>query len=210
MTYNLLLQWNKAAIPLPHLEELNHFLKQPFLPKEKVPVSSDFYRKAVPTLDSLDSLNWCSSSVLEGLFHVDESRSASELLHLLTIAIKCRPPPNDGTESSFHSFWDKNIGDILLGLVPNCRQIRDSNNPTSAYLERPDFGLLFRLICLFRGEEKPEDFSGQHPRDELLSKLNWNYDPAPYVLGLHFTTTSNYIPTNNSLSLQPIMPLAIM
>ena len=209
VTSNLLLQWSTAGIPVPDLVELNHFLKRPFLPEEKVTVSSDFFRKAVPTLDPLDRVNWCSVSVLEDLFHVDESRSASELLHLLTIAVKGRPPPNDGTEASFISFWDKNIGDILLGLVPNCRQIRESNKYTNTCLQRPDFGLLFRLICLFRDEEEAEDYSGQHPRDELLSKLNWNYDPAPYVLGLHFTTTSNYS-TNNSLSLQRIMPLAIM
>ena len=161
------------------------------MPEQKVPVSSDFYRIAVPTLDPLDRVNWCSSSVLEGLFHVDESRSASELLHLLTVAVKSRPPPNDGIEASFISFWDKNIGDLLLGLVPNCRQIRDSKKNTNTCLQRPDFGLLLRLICLFRGEEKAEDYSGQHPREELPSKLNWNYDPAPYVESLGFVFHDN-------------------
>jgi hypothetical protein len=36
---------------------------------------------------------------------------------------------------------------------------------------------------VFRGEEKDDWFAGTHPRNGLLEKLNWTYDPAPYILG---------------------------
>jgi hypothetical protein len=197
VTSSLLNHWHTTSVP--SLLDLNHYLKRSFSREEKVPVSDDFYQKLVPTLDALDRVNWCSRATLEELFYVDDNRSASELLHIFTVAIKSRPSSSDGTEASFIGFWDNNIGNILINLLPDCNRIRDSNHHTNTNLQRPDFGLLLDLICLFRGEEKPPVYTGMHPRDELFDKLLWKYDPAPYILGLYFKYNSYCYSANNWL-----------
>ncbi|KXS10369.1 hypothetical protein M427DRAFT_482572 [Gonapodya prolifera JEL478] len=55
---------------------------------------------------------------------------------------------------------------------------------TCTKLKRPDFGYLLRHNCVLRGEEKPP-ISGDDPRRELVDKLVWTYDPAPYVFGYY-------------------------
>jgi len=89
---------------------------------------------------------------------------------------------NDSTESAFHTFWDGNI-QRLLEVTILCRTIQDSNKQMSTALLRPDFGVLIDGICVFRDEEKAPKYHGPHPKDELIQKLTWTYDPAPYILG---------------------------
>jgi hypothetical protein len=64
-----------------------------------------------------------------------------------------------------------------------CRTIWDSNEQTSTALLRLDFGVLIDGVCVFRGEEKVPRYHGPQPKDELIQKLTWMYDPAPYILG---------------------------
>lgn len=99
------------------------------------------------------------------------------------------PPPPDGTESSFHYFWDANIRNVLELLIPTGRSIRDSNENTETGRLRPDFGFLVNGLCTFRGEEKAPG-NTENPKQELGNKLNWVYDPAPYVLGYYATGTN--------------------
>ena len=91
-------------------------------------------------------------------------------------------PPSGGTEDSFISFWDDNIRKIVELLVPSGRSIRNSNRYTETKKLRPDLGFLLDTACPFRGEEKgPEDTTD--PKAELVDKLVWVYNPAPYMLG---------------------------
>jgi hypothetical protein len=147
--------------------------------ENKIPISSLEMRKLVlSTSYRMD----CSQGDLEALFRVTEEEEV-RFLDALKPAINRIPPPTDGSESSFIQFWDDNIRAVLLAIFPTATPIRDSNHRTSTRLYRPDFGFLIRSVCTFRGEEKQNRFTGTHPRDELFNKLNWSYDPAPYILG---------------------------
>jgi hypothetical protein len=105
------------------------------------------------------------------------------LSNIVYRALNFAPPDGDSTEASFHSFWDDNIRWILQSVFIESKTIRDSNMHTSTGLLRPDFGLLLGGNCAFRGEEKAPTYSGRHPKEELIQKLRWTYDPALYILG---------------------------
>ena len=57
-------------------------------------------------------------------------------------------------------------------------------------LNRPDFVLLMRNICVIRGEEKGEGGRGE-PARELIDKFNtWDYGDTPYLFGYYANTTA--------------------
>jgi hypothetical protein len=84
--------------------------------------------------------------------------------------------------SAFHTFWDNYI-QKLLEVAILCRNVWDSNEQTSPAILRLDFGVSIDSVCMFRGEEKVPRYHGPHPKDELIQKLTWMYDPSPYILG---------------------------
>ncbi len=59
--------------------------------------------------------------------------------------------------------------------------LRNSNQHASTRIARPDHALLYRYICIWGGEEKQDESAD--PKSELLDKLVWVYDDAPYILG---------------------------
>jgi hypothetical protein len=132
-----------------------------------------------------DAKHICSQADLEQIFRPSEDERARSFWAMFMTAIITSPPPDSGTEASFISFWDDNIRKII-SAPPSTEIIRDSNRDTSTRLQRPDFGLLITGICTFRAEEKAPIYSGTHPKDELLKKLVWTYDPAPYLLGWRY------------------------
>jgi hypothetical protein len=68
------------------------------------------------------------------LFRVSDVE-ASEALYLLFHSAALRhPPPDDGTEASFVSFWN-----ILELLVPSGKSVWDFNDHTSTPKLRPDY-----------------------------------------------------------------------
>jgi hypothetical protein len=82
----------------------------------------------------------------------------------------------------------------------------------STALLRPDFGVLIDGVCMFRSKEKAPRYHGPHPKDELIQKLTWTYDPAPYILGQcvpypslldQFSFTQVIMPSEPSLCSQP-------
>jgi hypothetical protein len=91
-------------------------------------------------------------------------------------------PPMDGTEDSFHSFWDRNLRGILEIILPRGRSIRNSNQNFETGVLRPDYAFLLKLLALFRGEETSPS-NRNNRRKKLSEKLMWAYTPAPYILG---------------------------
>ena len=122
------------------------------------------------------------------LFRIDDHERAESLYALFYAAVMNSPPNHEATESAFVSFWDYNIRKILEALIPGGISIRDSNQHTSTDSKRPDFGFVYLSVCPFRGEEKSPT-NAQDPRAELSGKMDWTYDPAPYVLGKPFGYT---------------------
>ena len=148
---------------------------------EKVPISNESLRQLTVAAALPHS---CSEQDLRRLFR--EGRD--NMLSILLYNAISHPPPSHGTESSFHSFWDRNTRDILELIFPDGESIRDSNRNTSTYRFHPDYGFLLKGLCTFRGEEKGPENLGD-PRVELRDKLIWAYHPAPYVFGYYVTGT---------------------
>ena len=130
------------------------------------------------------SNQYCSERDLEALFRVTEDEEEeAHMLHTLIPAVYRLPPLMNGTEGSFIRFWDDNIRGLLEEVFTSYISVRDTDQGTSTGLCRPDFSFHLESVCVFRGEEKSNSSTGTHPREELLEKLNWTYDPAPYIPG---------------------------
>jgi len=169
---------------LPSIEELKLLVDQPLAANEKIPLGSDRF---LGLINTTTPVAWCSRTDVESLFRSESDLGYSALDKIFFVVSE--PPPQSGTEASFHSFWDSNVRSILEILIPVGRSIRDSSRHTATGSLRPDYGFLLRKLCTFRGEEKPPD-SNEDPKAGLSNKLAWAYDPAPYVLGQLMSTTS--------------------
>ena len=120
----------------------------------------------------------CSEDDIGTLFKIGE---IDHRLLLFYEAVS-RSPPENGTEHSFIFFWDSNIRAPIELLIPIGQSIRNSKQNTERQGLCPDYGFLIKKVCLFHGEEKGPEDPGD-PKAELADKLNWVYDPAPYILG---------------------------
>ena len=145
----------------------------------------------------METKDICRKVDVGKLFRISDEET-SEPLHLLFYNAVVRPaPPDNGTESSFISFWDDNIRRVLEMLVPLGRSVRGSNHNTSTLKIGPDYGFIIENVCPFRGEEKSPT-SNDDPKAELSYKLAWVYQPAPYVFGEH-----NYLACTRASSHYP-------
>jgi hypothetical protein len=176
----LLQRWATPIFPLPELKTLISYIQEPLAENAKIPLPDHAMRDLSSPLVSLRAI--CHINDVQLLFRSSEDEQADLLWTITKAGLTFDPPDDDSTESAFHQFWDGNIRRIL-DITTKGKCIRDSNNQTSTALLRPDFGVLVNGICAFRGEEKAPRYSGTHPKDELINKLTWTYDPAPYVLG---------------------------
>jgi len=68
----------------------------------------------------------------EKLFRLSEDEEANHLWTILKMAIVTGAPDSDGTEASFHSFWDDNIRKVLGATCTLSKFIRDSNEYSSS------------------------------------------------------------------------------
>jgi hypothetical protein len=161
------------------LQALRSYLQQPLTDKEKIPIPQDVFDELCSsselTTEALDAKQ------LSTLFRVSADEHAPRALWRFFHAIKFEPPTK-GTENLFHSTWDIIISHILQLTLPSAVFLRNSDRDTNTHSQRPDFALNIDGCCVFRGEEKGSDSAGD-PNQELVAKLDWTYDPLPYVLG---------------------------
>ncbi|THU75853.1 hypothetical protein K435DRAFT_813962 [Dendrothele bispora CBS 962.96] len=122
------------------------------------------------------------------LFRSSDSEYAKELEIISLAAASTSPPPLNGTEDSYHMFWDDNIRKVVQIIVPSGKAIWNSNKHTATGILRPDFGFILDDHCPFRGEEKGP-LNDEDPRAELSQKLRWDYGSVPYVLGYYCSGT---------------------
>lgn len=147
----------------------------PLSAEEKVPISANRMEGLVSSIDVQDI---CTRDDVKLLFRVGPGNTPLDKIFFAV----ADSPPISGTEDLFHSFWDKNVREVLELLIPSGKSIRNSNRHTSTKALRPDYAFLLNKLCPFRGEEKPPD-STDDPKKELSTKLIWAYAPAPFVLG---------------------------
>ena len=174
-------RWTRP-VSATNLQSLHSYLQQPLTDQEKIPLSQDLFNTlCVPlTLSTRDET--ITPEGLSTLFRVSKHDTAPSLYMLFGTPIDM-PPPSNGTEDLFHHTWDSNISNIIRFILAGSECIRNSNRYTSTALQRPDYGLIFKKYCIFRGEEKGSD-SGGDPEQELTAKLHWTYHPMTYILGL--------------------------
>ena len=180
---DILHHWSKKSkLSLPSISELPGLLNTPIPHAEKIPLSRTDFDSLLST--ALETTDFCFGADVETLFRVSDTENSPVLYLLFYNAVARPPPPDDGTEGSFISFWDDNVRKILELLVPSGKSIRDSNHHTYTKKLRPDYGFLLDNVCAFRGEEKSPT-NRDDPKAELSDKLTWVYSPAPYVFGEH-------------------------
>ncbi|KAI6045162.1 hypothetical protein EDC04DRAFT_2889346 [Pisolithus marmoratus] len=167
---------NRVRADVPPVEQLRELVERPLAELEKIPIPETMFEALVSVFDA----RRCTTDAAHSLFKVGELDV--NLLHIYSAVLKSAP--DNGTEYSFVSFWDHNIRDILQSIVPTGHAIRNSNLFTSTKLYCPDFGFLLKQLCPFRGEEKGGE-DRKDPKAELVNKLVWMYDPAPYILGYY-------------------------
>ena len=177
---DLLGEWGQPVSPFPDIVDLAQYLNGPLSNEQKIPVSEDLLAQMTQSFMNLEAL---SRADVEVLFRSTEDETADFITTVVKTILMLPNPEDADTETSYISFWDRNIRHLLT-FVLNARAIRDGNQSTSTALQSPAFGLLVNGICVFRGEERAPSYSGKHPRLELFDKLTWTYDPAPYVLGM--------------------------
>ena len=134
---DIILRWSKRTkLSLPAISELPGILNRPLSEDEKIPLSRSQFDNLVS--GSIETKDICRKDDVEKLFRISDEE-ISEALHLLFYnAVVRAAPPDNGTESSFISFWDDNIRRVLEVLVPFGTSVRDSNNNTSSLKLRPD------------------------------------------------------------------------
>ena len=150
-------------------------LQSPLHDSDKIPINNATFN----SLLSRDHPSACTEEDLHTVFRIDEL--SVDTSHVFISVVRRLPPPST-TARSFVHFWDMNIREIIGFLVPAGKMIRNDNLHMVTGDPRPGFGFILKGKCIFRGEEKGPG-SGGNPAVELIDKVDWVYDPAPYILG---------------------------
>ena len=173
----LVQRWTQLTLPLPPLDDLVTYIQGPLAEDDKIPPSEYFMMQF--TSFQVNPRAMCNLDNVKWLSRLSEDEQADVLWTIVKLSLMFSLPDNDSTESAFHIFWDGNI-QRLLEVTILCRTIWDSNEQMSTALLRLDFWVLIDSVCAFRDKEKAPRYHGPHPKYELIQKLTWTYDPAPY------------------------------
>ena len=103
--------WTKPA-KWDLIQHLKEYLEKPLDPDSKIPLSHAEWRALLVT-ESIPT-HACYAEDLELLFKESEDETAVAILDMLKPAITRGPTNLRDTESSLHSFWDRNIRDMRI------------------------------------------------------------------------------------------------
>ena len=170
---------NRAKQPIPAIQHLVGFIEQPLSEDEKIPISQLEFDKLLST----PAPDICDASDIRSLFRIGEPLNHKRLKHI-TFAIENAPFSISGyaSDNSYIFGWDMNIRSIIEILERSGHSNRNASEHTATRNLRPDYSRTIDDKCVLRGEENGPQ-SLEDPKEELGSKLEWVYDPAPYVFG---------------------------
>lgn len=151
-------------------------IETPLSDNEKVPILSSRMQELVSSDSEIRDI--CTNEDVELLFRPSAVSTPLDQIFFTVLA----PPPTDGTEELFYSFWDDNIRTVLELLVPLGSSMRNWGKHTVTRALHPDYAFLLGKLCPFRGEERPPG-SSEDLKTDLSNKFEWLHAPAPYVLG---------------------------
>jgi hypothetical protein len=180
VTYQLVKKWSRP-VPATNLASLRSYLQRPLEDDEKIPISQEEFDCVCASYSAASPQLSLRHEELSALYRVSTNEQAPKAHQTFSYAIY-HIPPTSGTDCRFHSTWDLNISHILQLISSTAYCVRDDNRGTSTGSYRPDYGLLLKGHCIFRGEEEAPNSTGD-PKRELLDKVTWSYD-LPYILGL--------------------------
>ncbi|KAE9344240.1 hypothetical protein PR003_g8571 [Phytophthora rubi] len=164
-----------APHQLPRLGELADFIENE-LP-QKITLHQEIYDTWITKMTSP------SPELMAKLFKIDNLKLCVNFLFRLGSRIVYATDPGD-TETSFISFWDDLIRNVLDFVLHNIgKSDRNSSRSASTGLNGPDYLFIVDDVCVFRGEEKDPGEQIETPRRELCDKLIWSYGDAPYLFG---------------------------
>ncbi|KDQ08177.1 hypothetical protein BOTBODRAFT_180085 [Botryobasidium botryosum FD-172 SS1] len=90
--------------------------------------------------------------------------------------------PGGGNGASWTTFWNQQIGEILMVFNLGWTHLGDRSNTRA---KQPYVDLLSHRVCFLQGEETPGTASEfEDLKTEIADKVDWVYDPAPYVFGM--------------------------
>nr|CAG8590599.1 10567_t:CDS:2 [Entrophospora candida] len=180
--------WLQTPDEIPERHQLTYFLNK--IPNVKIPLSKENF-SSIPVIGPFS----IDPTERDKYFVESKSESCTAFFTGL-ISSLIDTPPTGKTEDSFHSFWDAIISKSLQVFgkysneMPAMDFDRNTSRNTTTGLNRPDFVLLMRNICVIRGEEKGEGGRGE-PARELIDKFNtWDYGDTPYLFGYYANTTA--------------------
>lgn len=102
-----MLHWSNLTMTLlTSIHNLTAYFNKPLKEDERVPIS---HYTMMTLMSHGDQSIICSESDLLQLFRLSEDEEADHIWTILKVAIVTSAPDSDGTEASFHSFWDDNI-----------------------------------------------------------------------------------------------------
>jgi hypothetical protein len=178
--FNLVGLWmsNRAKQPIP-IQDLLGFIKRPLSKDEKIPITQSEFDRLLST----PAPDICDASDIWSLFRIGEPLNHMRL-NSITFAINQTPfsISNSASKNSYIFGWDLNIRSIIETLERSGHSNHNTSEHTATRNLRPDYNLTLDDKCVLRGEEKGPQ-SLEDPKEELGSKLEWVYDPAPYVFG---------------------------
>ena len=146
---------------------LRAHLQLPLREEEKIPISQSEFDDLINSF-SADIPQILTAEELATLCRVSEDEKAFAIRTIL-ICIILENPPTSGTEETFHQMWDSNISHVLWTVFSTARPIRHRKLGTSWGLKVPNYGLLVKNCCLFRGEERALTYRATQRRTSLRS-----------------------------------------
>ena len=166
------------------IEQSNQFL--PFRIYWDLSSNHSLKTKKFPEFDNLLSTpapDICDASDIRSLFRIGEPLNHTRL-NCITFTIKSTPFSISGpaSENLYIFGWDLNIRSIIETLERSGHSNRNTSEHTVTRNLRPDYNHTVDDKYVLRGEEKGPQ-SLEDPKEELSSKLEWVYDPAPYIFG---------------------------
>ncbi|THU91563.1 hypothetical protein K435DRAFT_863292 [Dendrothele bispora CBS 962.96] len=123
------------------VSELQTLINTRLLENEKIPLDQGRFDELLGTAPN-ELRDFLTLEEANSLFRVSDTEHTALLDTIFFHAAFFPPPPLNGTENSFHSFWDANIRNVIQVLVPSGTAIRNSSQHTATRKLRPDFGYL--------------------------------------------------------------------
>ncbi|KAF9484990.1 hypothetical protein BDN70DRAFT_928003 [Pholiota conissans] len=165
-------RWMSKRLAIPSLADLPSVLSAPLT--DKISINQSTYTR----LSSTTGEDRCSEDTIQSVFKIGEPYENFYPF----ISTIFDSPLRHYEKANWYFFWNRNIYERFLELLPRGTSNRYSDEPSQMRNVPPNYAFVLSNMCLFRGEEAaPWDTEDLMLR--MSAKVNWIYEFAPYMLG---------------------------